>query len=127
LRLNKVIRIIQADKGNCTVVFVESKYKEKLNTLLEFGVYEPVPKNDAAKVERKIQKLLSKHKTALPTGLKHKLTPYHNRPPHLYGLPKIHKPDIPLRPIVCPIAGFLYKILSPLAGKSESFVKNSNC
>jgi hypothetical protein len=28
LRLNKVIRILQADKGNCTVVFDESKYKE---------------------------------------------------------------------------------------------------
>jgi hypothetical protein len=32
LRLNKDIRILQADKGNCTVVFYESKYKEKLNT-----------------------------------------------------------------------------------------------
>jgi hypothetical protein len=66
------------------------------------------------------------------TGLIHKLTPYHSKPPHLYGLPKIHKPDIPLRPIVSSIgspcyalAGYLHKILSPLAGKSESFVRNS--
>jgi hypothetical protein len=50
---------------------------------------------------------------------------------HLYGLPKVHKPDIPLRPIVSSIGspcyalvGFLCKILCPLAGKSESFVKN---
>jgi hypothetical protein len=99
--------------------------------LLESGVYEPLPKDPAAKGERKIQKLLSKHKTTLPVDLKHKLTPYHSKPPHLYGLLKIHKPDIPLRPVssIGPpcyaLAGFLYKILSPLAGKSESFVMNS--
>jgi hypothetical protein len=50
--LNKDITILQADKGNSTVVFYESKYKEKLNTLLEFGVYEPLPKDPTAIVER---------------------------------------------------------------------------
>jgi hypothetical protein len=79
------------------VVFDESKYKEKLNTLLESGVYEPLPKDPTAKVEKKIQKLLSKHKTALLIDLKHKLTPYHSKAPHLNDFPKIHKPDIPLR------------------------------
>jgi hypothetical protein len=44
----------------------------------------------------------------------------------------MHKADIPLRPIVSSIGspwyalvGFLHKILSPLAGRSESFDKNS--
>jgi hypothetical protein len=103
-----------------------------MNMLLEPGVYEHLPKDPIAKFERKIQKLLSKHKTTLPINLKHKLTPYHSRPPHLYGLPKIHKLDMPLRPTVSSVgspcyglAGFLHKILSPHAGKSESFVKNS--
>jgi hypothetical protein len=54
LRFNKDIRILQADKGNCTVVFDESKCKEKLNTLLESSVYDPLPKDPTAKVERKI-------------------------------------------------------------------------
>jgi hypothetical protein len=107
-------------------------YKDKLNILLGSGIYEPLPKDFTAKVERRVQKLFSKHKTVLPTETKRELTPYHRKPPHLYGLPKIHKPDIPLRRIVSSIgfpcyaiADFLHKILSPLAGKSESFVKNS--
>jgi hypothetical protein len=58
LRLNKDIRILQADKGHCTVVLDESEYKDKLNTLLESGVYEPLPKDPTAKDERKVQKLL---------------------------------------------------------------------
>jgi hypothetical protein len=50
LRLKKDIRILQADKGNCTMVFDESKHKEKLNTLLESGVYEHLPKDPTAKI-----------------------------------------------------------------------------
>jgi hypothetical protein len=75
LRLNKEIRILRVGKGNCTVVLEESKYIEKLNTLLESGVYEHLPKDLTATVERRIQKLLLKHKSTLPIGLKHKLTP----------------------------------------------------
>jgi hypothetical protein len=63
---------------------------------------------------------LSKHKSALPTDLKQKLNPYHSEPPNPYDLPKVHKPNIPLRPTVSSIrspcyalAGYLHTILSP--------------
>jgi hypothetical protein len=95
-------------------------------------VYEPLPKEPTAKVERKVQNLLPEHKTALLKDLKHKLTPYHSNSQHLCGPSRIHKPGIPLRPIVCSVgspcyslAGFLHKLLSLLAGKLESFIKNS--
>jgi hypothetical protein len=96
LKHNKDIRIFQADKGNCTVVLDDSEYRNKLNLVLDSGVYEPLSKDPTKIVERKVQKILPKHKAALPTGLKHKLTPYHSKPPHFYRLPKIHKPRIPL-------------------------------
>jgi hypothetical protein len=86
--------------GNCTVVLNESTYKEKITSLLESGVYEILCKDPTSQIERKIWKLLTKHKTVIPAALKRKLTPYHSKLPHLYGLPKIHKPDIPLRPTV---------------------------
>jgi hypothetical protein len=132
LKNNRQIRILQADKGNCTVVLNESTYKEKISSLLDSGVYEILRKDPTAQIERKIRTLLTKHKSVLPMALKRRLTPYHSKPPHLYGLPKIHKPDIPLRPIVSSIdspcyalAGFLHKILTPLTGNTNSFVKNS--
>jgi hypothetical protein len=57
--------------------------------------------------------------------------PYHCKPPQLYGLPKIHKADF-LRPIVSSfgsscytLAEYLHKILSPLVGNTDSFLKNS--
>ena len=52
--------------------------------------------------------------------------------PLLYGLPKIHKPEIPLRPIVSFVGSPSYQlskhltyIISPLVGKTSSHVKNS--
>jgi hypothetical protein len=51
-RLSKDIWILQADSGNCTVLLGGSKYKDKLNTLLESGVYKSLPKDSTGKVER---------------------------------------------------------------------------
>jgi hypothetical protein len=88
LRL-KDIRILQADKD--TVMLEKSKYKGKLSTSLELVVYEPWSKDPTDTVVRKVQKFLSKHKTAPPTALQHRLTPHHSKPPHLHGLPEVHK------------------------------------
>jgi hypothetical protein len=50
----------------------------------------------------------------------------------IYGLPKIYKPKIPLRPIVSfvnsptyGVSSFLAKMLSPVVGNIENTVKNS--
>ena len=61
-----------------------------------------------------------------------KLRPTGSQPPRIYGFPKIHKPDVPLRPIVACIASPSYQLskyisdlISPLAGRTSSHVKNS--
>jgi hypothetical protein len=84
LRLNKDIILRggggerERDRGKCILVLVESKYKNKFNTLLEFGVYELLPKDHTAMMERRVKKKhLSRHKTALPTDPKHKLSFLH--------------------------------------------------
>ena len=53
-------------------------------------------------------------------------------PPKFYGLPKIHKPDTPLRPIVSScrsvthgVAKELAKILKPLVGKSPHHINST--
>ena len=69
---------------------------------------------------------------ALRPNLYHRLRSSAGKTPLLYGLPKIHKPNVPLRPIVSFInsptyhlSKHLVDILSPLVGNSESNVKNS--
>jgi hypothetical protein len=104
----------------------------KCFVLLESGVYKILRMDPTSKIVRKTQKLFTKHKTVLPAAWKYKLTSYYSKPPHLYGLPKIHKPDIPLRPMVSStdspcyaLAEFLHNTLSHLTVKTCSFVKAS--
>ena len=61
-----------------------------------------------------------------------KLYPTVDQPPRFYGLPKVHKNNAPLRPIVSSIgtityecAKYLADVLSPLMGKTEHHVKKS--
>ena len=65
-------------------------------------------------------------------NLYYRLYPTADCPPKFYGLPKIHKDGIPLRPIVSSIgnityniAKYLTQILSSLVGQSPHFIKNS--
>ena len=53
-------------------------------------------------------------------------------PPRYYGLPKIHKEGVPLRPIVSTVntityqcAKYLADFITPLVGQTNSYVKNS--
>jgi hypothetical protein len=62
-----------------------------------------------------------------------RITPNNEITPRIYGLPKNHKDDIPLRPIVNTIGSPTYelakhvaKILRPLVGHTDSFIKDSN-
>jgi hypothetical protein len=103
LKEKKEIRILQGDKGNCMVLLNESIYKEKVSSLLESWVYELLCKDPKFQTERKIRKLLTKHKTVLPLALKHKLTF-----PLDQGLALLALPVMPWQ--------FLHNILSPLVG-----------
>jgi len=62
----------------------------------------------------------------------HKLYPTAENSPKFNGLPKVHKPNIPLRPIVSCIGSITYTcskfiadILSPLVGKTKHHISNS--
>ena len=64
--------------------------------------------------------------------LYNRLRPTGSQPPRIYGLPKIQKPDVPLRPIVSCIGSPTYQLskyitslISSLPGHTGSHVKNS--
>ncbi len=61
-----------------------------------------------------------------------KLSPQNSILPQIYGLPKIHKENVPLRPIVSAIgspthnlAKFIVKIISSISGNTKLYVNNS--
>ena len=128
------IIILPADKGNTTVVMDKKEYDHKMNSIVTDGSYTKLKKDPTPACERKLTKLLKKNKDKeqLTDAQYRKLSQHHSKLPHMYGLPKVHKTNVPLRPIVScrgsachPLSQFLVKIINPLSGKTPTYVKNS--
>ena len=92
--------------GNATVMMRRCDYDGKMEEMLGMGTYGKLRGDPTATTK--------------------------SQPPRIYGLPKIHKPDVPLRPIVLCIGSPTYQLskyitsfISPLAGHTSSHVKNS--
>ena len=138
-RLNKYddIRIMKSDKGNSVVVMNIDDYRVKMNLLLS-------DENTYRIINHKVD--MSKWQSNFNSSLKniifdidediynHTRSPKLPIMPYLYGLPKIHKPGIPLRPIVASLrspshnlAKWLTKVLSPFVGLvSQAHLKHSS-
>ena len=97
---------------------------------LNCGSYKKLDSNPMPKIMKDVKKMISD--SSLDEKLKKKLTPSCETIPRIYGLPKIHKEGVPLRPIVNTIGSATYelakyvaKILKPLVGNTDSFIKDS--
>ena len=121
------VAILPADKGRATVITNKDEYRSKLTQLIQSGTYRLVKKDPTKTQETKIGRILKnlEREGKIPTMLYNRLRPTGCRPPLLYGLPKIHKLGIPLRPIVSCIGStsynlskFISKLISPLFGKT---------
>ena len=105
-----------------------------MEEILNGDDYEVVKMNPTPKLEKKINNML---KSLWEAGEINKiaydrLRATYSATPQLYGLPKIHKPEVPLRPIVSSIdspmynlTNFLTRTISPLSGKTSTFIKDS--
>jgi hypothetical protein len=71
--------------------------------------------------------------SSLDPNIQKHLIPHNPQTPRIYGQPKIHKKDIPLRPILSAIGApthalyfFLANNLQSFIGKTSSFIKDSS-
>ncbi len=111
------------------------EYREKaLSLLSDKNTYTVLKSDPTGKTQRDLNaKLLLLKKSNIISETTYKmLYSSDGLSPRFYGLPKIHKPEIPLRPIVSfvnsptyGVSSFLAKILSPVVGNTENTVKNS--
>lgn len=122
--------IVPADKGNATVIMDTNDYNRKMEALLDPDTYQIKTRDPTSGVERKTIQLIKQMNWDQETVKQ--IQPAQSRPPRLYGLPKIHKPEVPLRPIVSAIDSPTYKLakhlaslLQPHVGNTEHHVKNS--
>ena len=113
------------------VIMDRQDYINKANQLLNQNTYRSIAKDPTNSIKDKLINILKrvKNQTGLESSTYKSMYPTGCVPPKFYGLPKIHKPDTPLRPIVSSCGSVTYgvakehaKILKPLIGKSQHHI-----
>ena len=126
--------ILTADKGVSLVVLNREDYQKKALELLDQPTYKILSTNPTNKYKNKLISLLKtiKSEGGIDETTYKKLYPTGAGTPKFYGLPKVHKAGVPLRPIVSSIGAVSYetskelsKILKPLVGQSPYHVHNN--
>nr|VZI42035.1 unnamed protein product [Spirometra erinaceieuropaei] len=129
LRKIKNIVTLPADKGRSTVVMDKTEYSTKLeNLLMDQESYALSDVSEFKRLVNNISKTVSRLKKASALTRKEALSAM----ARFYGLPKVHKPGVPLRPIVSlrgtPTFGlskWLYQQLCFLVKDTEWTVKSA--
>ena len=135
LRADKDRIILTADKG-VVLVFMERKdYIEKAQQLLQDpNTYQTIPTDPTTKLKSRLITKLEKIKldTRMDDTTYRRMYPNGAVIPKFYGLPKVHKENTPLKPIVSSIGSVSYgvakeiaRIIKPLVGSTEHHVNNS--
>ena len=136
LQDNAEIIILPADKEQMTVIIHKSDYIEKANTLLRDTETYQTLDTDPSKttvncINQKLKHLNDKDK--LEETSYNRIRSNIASTTKFYGLPKIHKENMPLRPIVSlpgspmyELSKYLATILQPLVKTSPHTINNTN-
>lgn len=118
---------LPADKGNSTVVMDKLEYVEKMTEIFTNKEYQQLSKDPTKKIEGDIGNILKKHVVELGKQTKTYLMPSYSKPPHAFGQPKVHKINVPMRPIISgrnspnmKLSKFLLNCIKPL-GKTMNY------
>nr|XP_027213046.1 uncharacterized protein LOC113806129 [Penaeus vannamei] len=131
------IIITRPDKGKGVVILERNEYVTKVNILLsdltKFKKLGNEPFSKIIQLEDKLNRMLKclKDSDTISSDTYNQLRASGSLPGMLYGLPKIYKPDVPIRPILSVLktfnynlAKFLVPILKPIT-TNEYTVHNS--
>ena len=134
LRRDKERVILTADKGVSMVVMDTEDYIRKSEELLNQPTYKLLSSDPTTKHKNRLISILKSIKAegGIDNTTYKRLYPTGAGSPKYYGMPKIHKQGVPLRPIISSRGSATYesakelaKMLKPLVGKSPHHVQNN--
>lgn len=134
LKDNPDLLITRADKGNITVITTKIDYVNKINDLLQDKNTYEITTDSSTKIQNVANKMITlwENEGRINAKTGKDLRTYNGTIAKLYGLPKIHKNNVPFRPIVSSIgtplyslSSFLSDILNKTVGKSPTNILNA--
>ena len=104
LQSNQSIRIMKVNKGNCKVLMDKKDYDANMHLLKDLKVYQilPVGHKSTEITEKEVKELVYGFAKGnkIKTSVSHQLKCNKAVTLKFYDLPKIHKSDVPLRPVL---------------------------
>ena len=122
------------DKWVSLVVMDKEEYISKAQALMDQPEYKSIPADPTTRYKNKLISILMSIQAegGMNEVTYRRLYPTGDSSPKFYGLPKVHKQGMPLKPIVSSTGAVTYqtakelsKILKPLVGKSPHHAHNN--
>ena len=127
IRSDKAIKILPADKGKATVIMKATEYDTKIAGLFGDDTNYKKLERDPTKVYKSklvnIMKEWKRTKT-ISDALYYSIYPSSEAVPKLYGVPKVHKNNVPLRHILSSIGIITYNTAKFLEKQIEKKAHN---
>lgn len=112
--------ISKADKGNCLVIMNRPVYNNKVIDFLDSNGFSRLESNPSLRYFSKLKSVVKAYSHLKLYNHYYEVIPMNPQTPRLYGLPKIHKADIPIRPVVSFTNSYAHKLALFL----DRFLKN---
>ena len=116
--------ICKADKGNTITILNKTDYIDKVDEFITENNFIELKKDPTNTFQNQVINEIKTVNTILPNNEIYKLKTMNPTAPVLYGQPKIHKTNIPIRPVVSYINSPTYKLCQYL---SDYLPKIINC
>lgn len=109
------LTVTKADKGNCLVILNKKDYVKKVEEFLTNKEFTKITKDPTTKYQKEVKEMINKYKSIFSDGDQRRLVNQNPQPPRMYGQPKLHKENIPIRPVVSYNSSPTYKIEKKLS------------
>ena len=118
--INKAI-VTKADKGNTVVILSQADYTQKCYEFINNNIIKTLEHDPTSKYTKELNSAVNKCINLFDANVRHHIKQINAQAPAFTGLPKIHKDNMPIRPLVNYTSAPGYKI----ARKLQHIIKNS--
>ncbi|XP_045474964.1 uncharacterized protein LOC123680889 [Harmonia axyridis] len=117
------LTVVKADKGSCMVILDRNLYINKVEEFMNENGFVKLDNNPTSRLINKVKNFRVSKEFEDKFGKYKNLIPSNPKIPKLYGLPKLHMDNIPIRPIVSLINTPVYKISKFLSDKLKDLTE----
>ncbi|XP_045466655.1 uncharacterized protein LOC123675349 [Harmonia axyridis] len=100
-------KVLDSDKGSVTVLMDRADYLQKMYSIVDTDDFKNISRDPTTTIQNKTNKIISTlvNQNILSKEAARSMKSYNSVSPRMYGNPKIHKENVPMRPIVSDVQG----------------------